>query len=284
MRTLLGSEHVLIDLLRRGLLAARGDLHEDGSKILESLISQDAWKKGRVVGDRVEVEIADGKIVWRNVRIVLNPLVKGASLENRSARFRFLYLVETLTQVPSKAALQRALTEGYPRAWGIRVLSAPVLPPPLLHQLRSQERLQPQPPNDASSMGRYEEVPVEAFAGMVDWEESCLVFMPSPEVSSEPPWRRKPIMFRDVRVELEEFERVFPCSEPIRRGGPGRKRIHDWTAFWKEVAIRCVNYGLPAVQAELVRDMEDWFESKFGKAPEISQIKRKIRELYAAIK
>jgi len=92
MRAWLGSEHGLIDLLRRGLLAARGVLHEDGSKTLDSLISQDAWKKGRVVGDRIEVKTADGKIVWRNIRVVLNPLVKGASLDNRSARFRFLYL------------------------------------------------------------------------------------------------------------------------------------------------------------------------------------------------
>jgi hypothetical protein len=62
---------------------------------------------------------------------------------------------------------------------------------------------------------------------------------------------------------------------------------YDWDAFYGALARRIHEHGVPATQAELVRDMLSWFEEQdIDHAPDESTIKRKLtvvwRELHRA--
>ncbi len=126
------------------------------------------------------------------------------------------------------------------------------------------------------------------------------------KVDSQPMWITEPsagveLTAADVlivRAEVERFERryglcgqfdrgsAFNIASP-RRGGPGAPPRYDWDAFYGALARRIHDHGIPATQAELVREMVAWFEARDAEhAPDESTIKRKItavwRELYRA--
>jgi hypothetical protein len=72
-----------------------------------------------------------------------------------------------------------------------------------------------------------------------------------------------------------------------RRGGPGVPPRYDWDGFYGALARRIHEQGIPATQAELVREMLDWFEKHdVEHVPDESTIRRKItavwRELHRA--
>ena len=95
----------------------------------------------------------------------------------------------------------------------------------------------------------------------------------------------------DVVVRLEEVERfelVHGLSAPVAlapppsasvRGVPSR---YDWEAFWIELCRSIYVDGLPGSQAELVRQMRDWFETT-GSVPDDSTIKKKLSPLWRAL-
>jgi hypothetical protein len=95
------------------------------------------------------------------------------------------------------------------------------------------------------------------------------------------------------RPEVERFERQYgffnglhaPESDAAaaahRRGGPGVPPRHDWDAFYAALARRIHEYGVPATQAELVREMVAWFEARdVEHAPDESTIRRKITPIW----
>jgi hypothetical protein len=52
---------------------------------------------------------------------------------------------------------------------------------------------------------------------------------------------------------------------------------HDWDAFYAALTRRIHDHGVPATQAELVRDMLAWFEARdVEHAPDESTIRLKI--------
>jgi hypothetical protein len=70
-----------------------------------------------------------------------------------------------------------------------------------------------------------------------------------------------------------------------RRGGPGGPPRHDWDGFYGALARRIHEHGIPATQAELVRDMLDWFERRSSKeAPDESTVRRKITAVWKELK
>lgn len=116
----------------------------------------------------------------------------------------------------------------------------------------------------------------------------------------EPVWIADPadgveIVAADVLVrwaEIEAFERRFAAEATLsaaapatrRRPGPGAPPRHDWDAFYAALARRIHEHGLPRTQADLVREMRDWFESREDEhAPDESTIARKVRIVWQEI-
>ncbi|HLH12974.1 MAG TPA: hypothetical protein VKV77_14010 [Methylovirgula sp.] len=98
------------------------------------------------------------------------------------------------------------------------------------------------------------------------------------------------------RGEVERFERQYgffnglhvPESDGAaaarRRGGPGVPPRHDWDAFYAALARRIHEYGVPATQAELVREMVAWFEARDAEhAPDESTIRKKITPVWGEL-
>jgi hypothetical protein len=93
------------------------------------------------------------------------------------------------------------------------------------------------------------------------------------------------------RAEVERFEQehriiegdqspwaATPRSAGGRRPGPGIPPRHDWDSFYAVLVRRIHEHGMPPTQAELVREMRDWFERRDDKqAPDQGTIARKIR-------
>lgn len=154
--------------------------------------------------------------------------------------------------------------------------------------------------------------PSESLSGLVDVEAAHLLPLfrregtPSPTVAirrvklgdNDFRWIVNPaegvvIAAADVlvrRAEVERFERHYglfnglhvPESDGVaaarRRAGPGVPPRHDWDAFYAALARRIHEHGIPRTQAELVREMRDWFERrKEEHAPDESTIARKVR-------
>jgi hypothetical protein len=96
------------------------------------------------------------------------------------------------------------------------------------------------------------------------------------------------------RSEAERFESqhglfrgqvrsdICQGEAPARpRGGPGVPPRYDWDAFYGALARRIHEHGIPPTQAELVRDMLNWFELRdVDHAPDESTIKRKIKAVW----
>jgi hypothetical protein len=95
------------------------------------------------------------------------------------------------------------------------------------------------------------------------------------------------------RAEVERFERQYVFFDGLhvpdagshstarRRGGPGVPPRHDWDAFYGALTRRIHDRGVPATQAELVRDMVAWFEARDVKhAPDESTVRRKITPIW----
>jgi hypothetical protein len=154
--------------------------------------------------------------------------------------------------------------------------------------------------------------PSETLSGLVDIEAPHALPLfrrdgaPSPTVAirrvkageNDFRWIAEPaegivIVAADVlvrRVEVEKFEQRFGSFEGAypsprgavpargRRPGPGVPPRHDWDSFYAALARRIHEHGIPKTQAELVREMRDWFEQREDEhAPDESTIARKIR-------
>jgi hypothetical protein len=44
--------------------------------------------------------------------------------------------------------------------------------------------------------------------------------------------------------------------------GPGAPARYEWDAFYAAIARRVREHGIPKTQAELIREMLDWFEQR----------------------
>ncbi|KPL53175.1 hypothetical protein ABB55_13930 [Prosthecomicrobium hirschii] len=120
-----------------------------------------------------------------------------------------------------------------------------------------------------------------------DAPDSSFVAIDDPRFEDGFPVGRDQVVVR--REEVDRFERVqglvqdqeAPVSGAnIQRGAQPR---YDWDAFWIELCRSVYADGLPASQAELVRQMRDWFEMT-GSAPDDSTIKKKLAPLWRTLR
>jgi hypothetical protein len=90
-----------------------------------------------------------------------------------------------------------------------------------------------------------------------------------------------------TRTEVEKFEQqygLFGSSDNLRaahrlqrKPGPGVPPRYEWDAFYAAIARRVHEHGIPKTQAELIREMLDWFEQRGSEhAPDESTVRRKI--------
>jgi len=95
------------------------------------------------------------------------------------------------------------------------------------------------------------------------------------------------ILIRRDEVERFEAESVPAVQavmpEPAGRAGPGVSPKFDWDGFWVEVCRRVHDDGIPTTQAEMVRAMQDWFDTQGTTAPDQSTIKKKVSRLWKAL-
>ncbi len=92
-----------------------------------------------------------------------------------------------------------------------------------------------------------------------------------------------------MRAEIQRFEHEHGLHRPEatwitspscarrRTPGPGMPPRYDWDAFFGVLARKIYDDGVPATQAELVREMLEWFHARNDEdAPDESTVRRKI--------
>ena len=98
-----------------------------------------------------------------------------------------------------------------------------------------------------------------------------------------------PVAAADIvitRRELERFEDEHAIMGARRAGGPGANPKWDWDGFYTALIRRIHEGGLPETQAELIGEMQAWFEqhSEIGAAPDESTIRKRIRSIWHALR
>lgn len=92
----------------------------------------------------------------------------------------------------------------------------------------------------------------------------------------------------DLLVTAGSAQRFEDEYDPLQRVhvSPGRSSRHDWEGMLQALMIRLFEHGLPESQAELVAEGQDWFvaNAKDGSIPDESQIRRKLRSIWRALK
>ncbi len=92
-----------------------------------------------------------------------------------------------------------------------------------------------------------------------------------------------------MRAEIQRFEQEHglhrteaaaitshSCGRR-RTPGPGMPPRYDWDTFFGVLARKIYDNGVPATQAELVREMIEWFHARNDEhAPDESTVRRKI--------
>lgn len=100
------------------------------------------------------------------------------------------------------------------------------------------------------------------------------------------------------RSEVERFEDQHgwfnggPSSGPdtdgqmeSRRGGSGVLPRYGWDGFYGAIAGRIHEQGIPAIQAELIREMLDWFENQeVEDLPDESTIRQKTTAFWCELR
>jgi hypothetical protein len=77
---------------------------------------------------------------------------------------------------------------------------------------------------------------------------------------------------------------VGTTASRVGRASGGRPPVHDWDAFWIEVAWYAAENDLEAAHRhELQRHMENWTAKTWEKPPDAETIRKKIRELFARV-
>jgi hypothetical protein len=66
-----------------------------------------------------------------------------------------------------------------------------------------------------------------------------------------------------------------------RSAGPGAPPRYAWDAFYAAIARRVHEHGIPRTQAELIREMLDWFARRDDEhAPDESTVRRKVAVIW----
>src|SRR3954470_12609400 len=87
------------------------------------------------------------------------------------------------------------------------------------------------------------------------------------------------------RGEMERFEKLLGVTPaPETQGRLGAPPRFDWDGFWIEVCRIVHEDGIPLTQSDLVRRMNQWFDSQERGSPDESTIKKKLKPLWHTLR
>ena len=97
-----------------------------------------------------------------------------------------------------------------------------------------------------------------------------------------------PVAVADMLILAEEVHAFEEDNEMVRRmtSGPGATTPYDWEGMNIALIVRIHDHGLPATQAELVAEMQDWFADRSDgkKMPDSRSIRRRITPIWRALR
>jgi hypothetical protein len=96
-----------------------------------------------------------------------------------------------------------------------------------------------------------------------------------------------PVAVADMLILAEEVHAFEEENDMVRRvaAGPGATKSYDWEGMTVALMLRIHNHGLPATQAELVAEMQEWFADQTDgkKMPDSRSIRRRITPIWRAL-
>ncbi|MBJ6372730.1 hypothetical protein [Sedimentitalea arenosa] len=97
-----------------------------------------------------------------------------------------------------------------------------------------------------------------------------------------------PVAVADMLIQAEEVHAFEDENDMVRRtpSGPGVTSPYDWEGMTIALILRIFDHGLPATQAELVAEMQDWFADQTDgrKMPDSRSIRRRITPIWRALR
>ena len=97
-----------------------------------------------------------------------------------------------------------------------------------------------------------------------------------------------PVTVADMLILAEEVHAFEEENDMVRRvtAGPGASKSYDWEGMTVALMLRIHDHGLPATQAELVAEMQDWFADQTDgkKMPDSRSIRRRITPIWRALR
>ena len=97
-----------------------------------------------------------------------------------------------------------------------------------------------------------------------------------------------PIAVADMMIMADEVHAFEEENDMVRRvaAGPGAATPYDWEGMNIALIVRIHDHGLPATQAELVAEMQDWFADRSDgkKRPDSRSIRRRTTPIWRALR
>ena len=96
------------------------------------------------------------------------------------------------------------------------------------------------------------------------------------------------VSIADLMVTGQDVQRFEDDYDLLRRigGGTGSLSPYDWEGMYVTMIQRIHEHGLPATQAELIGELQEWFANvaENGEVPDESTIRRRLRPFWRALR
>ena len=96
------------------------------------------------------------------------------------------------------------------------------------------------------------------------------------------------VAIADMLILAEEVHAFEDENDMVRRiaSGPGAATPYDWEGMNVALILRIHDDGLPATQAELIAEMQDWFANRSNgdRIPDGRTIRRRITPVWKALR
>ncbi len=95
------------------------------------------------------------------------------------------------------------------------------------------------------------------------------------------------VSIADLLITGEQIRRFEDDHDLMRRiaGGTGSISPYDWDGMMNALIVRIHEHGLPASQAELIRDMQDWFaeQTEGDDFPDERSVRRRVNAVWKTL-
>ena len=96
------------------------------------------------------------------------------------------------------------------------------------------------------------------------------------------------VSIADLMVTGQDVQRFEDDYDLLRRigGGTGSLSPYDWEGMYVTMIQRIHEHGLPATQAELIGELQEWFANvaENSEVPDESTIRRRLRPFWRALR